>query len=373
MAGFSVPEDIVNRGIQRLGGDRITSLLTGTSKEAVEANACYDKLRVAELSSNLWRFSIRRVILRALGTALATWDSTVTYVVGSLIAFNGVNYISIRSSNINQQPDIQPTYWIVFTGLTGQKIVPPTWAIGTTYVGGALITGSDGLIYLSMSNSNVGHDPTSDTGQYWQQYVGNYIASAYNSGTSYNVGELVFDSSNLAYYSTLNGNVNVPATGIGWTAIGGSVSTILMVPWPAGTGPVTDSGTKNIFALPYGYLYEAPQNPNAGDYSALGYPSNAPKTDWVLEGSYLISNDTGPFMFRFGADISQVSLMHPMFCEMLGNRVAYELCETLTNSNTKQTAIGQEYTIFKARAVTRNGIETGSVQPPLDPYLACRF
>ncbi len=371
MAGFSTSVDIINRGIQRLGGDRISTLLD-TSKEAVESAACYDKVRRAELRRNVWRFSIRRVILRAVGTALPDWDAAVTYAVGSLVTLDDVNYISLQAANMNQDPATITAYWAIFTGNTSQKVTFPAWVNVTAYTAGIIIKGSDNQLYLAMA-AGTGHDPTTDDGTYWQLYFGPYVASAYDSGTTYNIGEIVFDTAQVAYYSTEPGNDNAPSTGIGWTTLTGATMAPIVIPWPAGTGPATNLQSRNVFVLPYGFLREAPQDPRAGDVSFLGYPSNLVRTDWLLEGGYLISADPGPIMYRFAADITQVTLMDDLFCEMLGNRIAYELCETLTNSNTKLTAIGQEYTAFRSQAAIVNGIETGTTQPPLDDYIACRF
>lgn len=372
MTAFTSAVSIINRGIQRLGGNRI-SALTDVSKEAVEAVACYDGLRRSELRRNTWRFSIRRVILRAVGTSLPTWDGTVTYVVGSLITYNSVNYISIHATNLNQNPVTATSYWSVFTGNTSQKVTFPAWSSGTTYAAGLIVTGSDGLLYLSLVGTNLNHDPTADTaGTYWQLYFGPYVASAYDSGTTYYVGEVVFDTAQIAYYSTANNNANAPSTGIGWVTLAGATLAPLVIPWPAGTGPATEFYTRYVFVLPYGFLRQAPLDPHAGDASFLGFPSNPASSDWLLEGSYLTSRYSGPLLLRFAADITQVSLMDDLFCEMLGNRIAYELCETLTNSGAKQQAIGQEYTAFRGQAVAVNGIETGSVQPPLDDWIATR-
>lgn len=372
MTAFTSAVSIINRGIQRLGGNRIAAL-TDTSKEAVEAVACYDNLRRAELRRNVWRFSIRRVILRAVGTALPTWDAAVTYVLGSLVTYNSVNYISIHATpNLNQNPVTATTYWSVFTGNTSQKVTFPAWAVGTTYPGGMIVTGTDNLLYLSMVAGNLAHDPTTDIGTYWTLYFGPYVASAYDSTTTYRVGEIVFSTAQIAYYSTQNGNANAPSTGTGWATLTSATLAPLVIPWPAGTGPVTDTTSNNVFVLPYGFLREAPRDPRAGDYSPLGYPSNLMRTDWVMEGGYLTSADASPIMFRFAADITQVSLMDDLFCEGLACRIAYELCETLTNSNTKQSATGAAYNEFMGTARIVNGIEVGSTQPPLDDYLACR-
>ena len=377
MPAFTTPTDIGNRAIQRCGGNRIASpktLFTATSKEATEIAACYNSLREAELRRNIWRFSIRRSILRPVGTALPDWDSTVTYDVGAYVTYGGDNYVALLGTNLDQQPDTSPTYWELFTGNTSQKIVFDDWSSLTTYAAYKIVQATDGYLYMSVVASNLNHDPTTDyAGAYWQLYYGNYVATAYDEDTTYNIGELVFDLANVVYYSTIQGNENDPSTGTGWVAQSGTVSPIV-IPWPAGTGPAVQTATRNVFVLPYGFLREAPQDPRAGDVSTLGFPSNLPRNDWVIEGDYLISQVADPIMFRFAADITLVSKFDALFCEGLATRIAYEVCETLTNSNTKIQAIGGAYKVWMGTdARTVNGIETGTVQPPLDDFIACRY
>ena len=370
---FTQPLDIVNRALQRCGVPRIASM-TEDSPSATEANFLYDKLRRAELRRNVWRFAIRRVATRAVGTALSVWDSTVTYAVGALVQFNSVNYISIHATNLNQEPDTSPTYWSVYNGNTTTKVTFSAWSNVTTYAQGAVVTGSDNLIYLSLVGSNTNHDPTTDTAGRWTLYFGNVTASAWDSTTTYSVGELVFPASDasLVYASTMNGNDYDPQGGIGWVLLT-ATGAPLVVTWPAGTGPVVESATKNIFVLPNGYLREAPQDPKAGQNSFLGFPSNLLADDYVFEGPYLISMDSGPLVFRFSADVTDVTLMDDLFCEGLASRLALELCERLTQSATKLAAIASEYKQFMGEARTINGIETSATQPPLDDYIATRW
>lgn len=61
---------ICNRALQKLGAERITSLLED-SPNAQECNASYSELRDFELSSHRWNFAIERVALAADATAPA--------------------------------------------------------------------------------------------------------------------------------------------------------------------------------------------------------------------------------------------------------------------------------------------------------------
>jgi hypothetical protein len=61
-------------------------------------------------------------------------------------------------------------------------------------------------------------------------------------------------------------------------------------------------------------------------------------------------------VLRFAADIQDVTLMDPMFCEGLGARIGLEICEPLTQSDSKLSTISQIYKTFmsEARASTES-------------------
>ncbi len=56
-------------------------------------------------------------LLRLYGdrTANATWDSLVTYLTEDLVSYSGSSFKALQN-NTNQQPDINPTYWLQVTG-----------------------------------------------------------------------------------------------------------------------------------------------------------------------------------------------------------------------------------------------------------------
>jgi hypothetical protein len=106
--------------------------------------------------------------------------------------------------------------------------------------------------------------------------------------------------------------------------------------------------------------------------SYLGSPSGLPYDDWIFEGDFITTTDSPVIILRFVADIQDVSLMDPMFCEGLGARIGLEICEPLTQSDSKLGTISQIYKTFMGEARAINGIETGTVEPPLDDYISCR-
>src|SRR5262245_20614060 len=115
---FLTPVNIANRALQHCGAGRIdeTQGFAEDSKNASECSFAYDKLRRAELRRNIWRFAIRRAVLRAIDTttmllAPALWVSSTTYFVGSIVSDEtNALWISVVPDNLNNQPQNSLTW-----------------------------------------------------------------------------------------------------------------------------------------------------------------------------------------------------------------------------------------------------------------------
>jgi hypothetical protein len=214
------------------------------------------------------------------------------------------------------------------------------------------VAGIDGKLYQSAQNGNVGHQPVGST------YNPNTPATNYWAG--------------LRLPNPWIANFKTSTAGGSWLALDAQIVP-LNINYPVGTGPSRDSLTRNVFLLPHGYLRTAPQEPKAGNISFLGSPGGLMNLDWEYNGDFIVSSNPYPILFRFGADVTQVSTMDDMFCEGLGARIALEVVETLTQSGSKLGNIASDYKKFMDEARTVNGIEQGSTEPALDDYIACRI
>jgi hypothetical protein len=265
-----------------------------------------------------------------------SWSATATYNAPQVVTYLSVAYMSLINLNTNQQPSLSPAAWSAATTYTtGQRVYSPT----------------DGLIYSSVGNGNINHDPSSDGGVNWT-----------NTGV-------------LCPWTTLF------VGGIGsvkWLEIGGaefpsgvglSVPSII---YPLGSGPSSQAATRNLYRQPAGFLRGAPQDPKAGSMSLLGAPSNSLYNDWNYENHYITTASNGVILLRFVADMQDVSRMKTMFCEGLAARIAEEVCEPLTGSSAKLDIITKAYNKVMSEARTANAIEVGSEEPPLDDWLAAR-
>ncbi len=419
--------DIANRALQHVGAVQI-SAPDEDSKNNKEVAFAYDKVRRAELRRNVWRFSIRKAALRPIETttlllSAPAYDSTKTYLPGAIVQdTNGQYWMSLKPDNINNSPGGNNDYWDAYFGpltvslyddstsyFTGELVymagadagsyqvymslkngnadtpnVATAWDSATTYYsdqvvshGGSqwrsllpfnlgttpaegplaydstatyaaddTVTGSDNFIYSSVAGSNTGNDPTTDGGIHW---TNTNVANAWSNSPTLTV------------------------SAISWMPIGSLALRPLTMLYPIGSGPMSDTTSRNVYRLPAGFLREAPQDPKAGSTSFLGAPSGLIYDDWEFESNFIVTACSSPIVFRFVADVTTVSKMDDMFCEGLACRVAESVCEPITQSTAKLAAIASEYQKFMGEARTVNAVETGAEEPPEDDWVMVRM
>jgi hypothetical protein len=322
----------------------------------------------------LWRFTIRTVALRALNTdtmaiTFPNYAAGTTYKRNDIVvATDGNVYIALVGANTGNDPTTTRGFWTLYFGTTTAVPFVRAWAIGTTYIKGDVVS-DGGLNWKSQVNANVGNDPTTDNGTHWRQDT-----NPNNSGLAFFAGEIVF-TGGTSYLSLVSNNVDDPVVNPNgsWQAFTAqpTLDTYNFI-YPIGTGPSSESTTRNVYVLPNGYLRRAPQDAKAAQNAFLGGPAGLRYDDWYYENNVLTSFDPGPIVFRFGCDVSDPVQFHPMFVEGYACRIALEVCEPLTQSTEKLTNIEQEYRKFMGEGRTVNGIEVGTVDPPLDEYIAVR-
>lgn len=336
---FNVPVDIANRALQHCGAARVVTF-DDDSKNADEVAFCYDKLRIAELRRNVWRFAIRKVAVRAL-----------------------------QDANASATPPITAT----------RLFTPIAWSNVTAYTTGAVVSYQSRLWEAVSASTAV--TPGADAAD-WEVYCGPMTVSqtlkttaATALSTAYFSGELIYGDgaadTTTVYRSLKSGNSALVSDVTAWKNLG-IASSSLDILYPIGSGPKSQNGTRNVYRLPNGFLRQAPADPKEGSTSWLGAPSGLSYDDFNLEGNYFTTTEVDPIILRFVADVTTVPSMDPMFCEGLAARIGLEVCEALTQSTGKLQSIGAAYNRFMSEARIVNGIETGSTEPPIDDYIACR-
>ena len=79
-----------------------------------------------------------------------------------------------------------------------------------------------------------------------------------------------------------------------------------------------------------------------------------PHIRWTLEGRRIFTSVGSPLRFRYVRDVENVSTMDPLFRDALALRMAWNMAETLTQSNTKKEAVEKKYMgiIREAKAIS---------------------
>lgn len=122
-------------------------------------------------------------------------------------------------------------------------------------------------------------------------------------------------------------------------------------------------GRANAFQLPSDFLRLLPPYPE----------DNVNTLDWQIEGRKIYTDDSAPLYVRYIAQVTDPNTMDILFRELLASTMAVEMCEELTQSNTKKAALRDEIKEIIAEAKRTNAIENVSAATPEDTWLTARL
>lgn len=118
----------------------------------------------------------------------------------------------------------------------------------------------------------------------------------------------------------------------------------------------------NSFPLPSDFLRLLPLDPE----------SVTNLEDWQIEGRNIVTNDSDPLNVRYVYRVTDPNEMDPLFREALSARLAYELAEEITQSNTKKDESKSSYEEIIFEAKRTNAIERVALIPPEDVWVTVR-
>jgi hypothetical protein len=118
-----------------------------------------------------------------------------------------------------------------------------------------------------------------------------------------------------------------------------------------------------IFPLPADYLRLLPNDPE----------ENFNTIEWQVEGNNIVTNDDAPLNIRYVADITDPNAFSALFREALSAKLALELAEELSQSNTKKRDLAELYDREIAKARKQNAFVSLKQQPPEDSYITVRL
>lgn len=121
-------------------------------------------------------------------------------------------------------------------------------------------------------------------------------------------------------------------------------------------------GYARSFTLPADYVRLLP--PDVED--------NTPYLDWSIEGRKILTNDSAPLNIRYVSDVTDPNLMSPLFREALSCKIAMELAEEITQSNSKAEKAKEDYRFAIAEARRTNAIEKPAPKVADDSWVQVR-
>lgn len=128
----------------------------------------------------------------------------------------------------------------------------------------------------------------------------------------------------------------------------------------AGTAPAF--GKTNSFPFPSDCLRILPPDPDL-NYNDL---------DWQVEGRNILTNDSAPLNLRYIYNVTDPNEMDALLRESISAKLAYELCEEITQSNSKKAEAKAAYDDAIAEAKKANAFERISQKPPEDDWITSR-
>lgn len=102
-------------------------------------------------------------------------------------------------------------------------------------------------------------------------------------------------------------------------------------------------------------------------------PPRRTTLDWHVEGGKILTNDGTTINLRYISRVTDPNAMDPLFRDMLACRIAEQICEQVTQSNSKLEAVNAAYKASRAEARRNNAFEQTADAPPTDSWELARL
>ena len=123
-----------------------------------------------------------------------------------------------------------------------------------------------------------------------------------------------------------------------------------------------DWGRGHAYQLPSDFVRLLPHYPEDNDN----------ELDWLIEGKKIYTDDTAPLQIRYIYNVTDPNEMDAAFREAFSARLAHDLAETITQSNSKK-AEAKEHLKDALRTAKRvNAFEKPSAEMPTDQWISKR-
>ncbi len=116
------------------------------------------------------------------------------------------------------------------------------------------------------------------------------------------------------------------------------------------------------YTLPADWLRQLPPDPS----------QNTADIDWVIESRKILTNESAPLAGRYVADITDPNQMDALLREAISAKLAWELAEALTQSNSKRDSAKGDYESAIKEARKTNAIEKPAPKTADDSWVTVR-
>jgi hypothetical protein len=122
-------------------------------------------------------------------------------------------------------------------------------------------------------------------------------------------------------------------------------------------------GPATAYTLPVDFLRLLPPDP-VTNYNTL---------DWKIEGKKILTDETGALDVRYIYRVTDAGEFDALFIEALSARMAVEMCEELTQSNTKAQLMREDYKSALREARKLNAFENIPAEQQDDTWITARL
>ena len=133
-----------------------------------------------------------------------------------------------------------------------------------------------------------------------------------------------------------------------------------------------DWGFQKEYQVPSDLLRVLMVNDVYGGPSREDY-RNQPVAEYVLEGNKILCNFAAPLKIRYVSRVTDTTQWDSMFVEAFACRLAMELAEDLTQSNTKRELAQSEYVAALRGAIRASALEQPAQDLPDNSWLLSRL
>lgn len=126
-------------------------------------------------------------------------------------------------------------------------------------------------------------------------------------------------------------------------------------------------GYAKRYKLPSDFLRLLPQN---GQNPVDG---SLPQSDFQIESGYILTNDGAPLNIVYIRRVDDPNDFDQLFTDLLVSRIARDICEKITQSNTKLQSAQSIYQDMKNEARKINAFERPPIKSVQDPWITARL